>query len=137
MIPPRLVPYRGAALREIDVEADPGLLLREAMRLAAQFNAPWHAVHVLTPHEASTENDRGDQRRIADALEVAQKMGGTAVVLKNKEVGEALISFSQEYGVAHMVMGRPAKNRLSHWRFRPSLLEVLTRELADVNFVIV
>jgi two-component system, OmpR family, sensor histidine kinase KdpD len=116
---------------------DPGMLLREAMRLAAQFNAPWHVVHVHTPQEAPSKISSDVQQRIAEALELSQRMGGNAVVLKSEEVGPALISFAREYSIAHLVMGHPEKTHLSHWRFRPSLIEALTRELADVNFVIV
>jgi two-component system sensor histidine kinase KdpD len=116
---------------------DLGVLLRETMRLAAQLNTPWHAVHVNTPHEAPGKIASDIQRRIMEALELAQRMGGNAVVLQGEEAGQALISFAREYSIAHMVIGRPAQNNLSRWRFRPSLVEVLTRELVDVSFVIV
>ena len=116
---------------------DPGALLRETMRLAAQFNAPWHAVHVHTPQEAPTKIDRDVQQRIAEAMELAQKMGGNTVVLKDEDVARALISFAHEYSIVRIIMGHSAKNHLYHWRFHPSLIEVLTRELAEVSFVIV
>jgi two-component system sensor histidine kinase KdpD len=118
--------------------ADPGVLLREAMRLAAQLNAPWHAVHIHTPQDAPGKIDSDVQQRIADAMVLAQRMGGNAVVLNNdnEDVEQALITFAREYRIAHMVMGHPAKSLLSLWRFRPSLIEVVTRELAEVNFVI-
>jgi two-component system sensor histidine kinase KdpD len=116
---------------------DSAPLLRETMRLAAQCNAPWHAVHVHTPEEAPTKIDLDIQRKISEALELAQRLGGHAVVLKDEDVARALISFAHDYNIAHMVMGRPAKGHLHHWRFRPSLIEVLTRELASVHFSIV
>jgi len=116
---------------------DLGVLLRETMRLAAQLNAPWHAVNVHTPHDAPGKTDSEVQRRLMEAMELAQRMGGNAVVLQSEDVGQALISFAREYSIVHMVIGRPTESHLSHWRFRPSLIEVLTRELVDVNFVIV
>jgi two-component system sensor histidine kinase KdpD len=111
---------------------DPGPLLRERTRLAGELNAPWHAIHVRTPKEAV----RDPLLHVSSTLEFAQKMGGTAIVLKNEDVAPALISFAREYGITHMVMGRPTRKHLHHW-FRPLLMEVLMRELANVNFVIV
>jgi len=116
---------------------DPGALLREAMRLAAQVNALWHVVYVCTPDEAPAKVARDVQLRISNTLDLAQRLGGIPVLLSNEEVSQALISFAEQYNIAHMVMGHPAKSHRSHWRFRPSLIELLTRELPNVNFVIV
>lgn len=71
-----------------------------------------------------------------DALELAQRMGGTAIVLKNEDVGQALTSFAHECGITHMVMGRPTRKHLYHC-FSPSVTEVLMRELANVDIVTV
>jgi two-component system sensor histidine kinase KdpD len=116
---------------------DLGSLLRETMRVAARLNAPWHAVNVQTPHDAPGKVDSQVQRGIMEALELAQRMGGNAVVLNGEDEGQALLSFAREYGIVQMVIGRPAKSHLRHWKFHPTLIEVLTRELADVNFLIV
>lgn len=116
---------------------DPGPLLREAMRLAAQANALWHVVYVCTPDEAPAKIPRALQLRISDTLDLAQRLGGIPVVLNSEDVSQALISFAGDYSIAHMVMGRPIKSLRSHWRFRPSLIELLTRELTSVNFVII
>ena len=115
---------------------DPGLLFRETVRLAAQFNAPWHAVFVRTPHEAPIKIDAELQRRITDTLDLAQKMGGIATVVKGEDVAQGLISFAREYGITHMVVGRPARRHVYRW-FSRSVLEMLTRELANVEIVIV
>ena len=115
---------------------DPGLLLRETTRLAAQFNPPWRAVYVRTPHEAPTKIDAELQRRITDTLDLAQKMGGVAVVVKHEDVAQGLISIAREHGITHMVLGRPARRHVYRW-FSRSLIEMLTRELANVEIVIV
>lgn len=115
---------------------DPGALLRKTARLAAQLNAPWFAVYVRTPEESPTKIPADVQRRVTDTLEIAQKMGGVVIVLKNEDVARALISFAREYGITHIVMGRPAKKRFRDW-LRPSVIELLMRELACVDLVIV
>jgi len=114
---------------------DPGALLRKTARLAAQLNAPWFAVYVRTPQESPTNIDAAVQRGVTETLEIAQKMGGTVIVLKNEDVAQALISFVREYGITHLILGRPGRKQL--WRrFAPSLHETLIDELQGVDIVI-
>jgi len=115
---------------------DPGALLRKTARLAAQLNATWYAVYVRTPRESPTNIASDAQRRVNDILEIAQKMGGTVIVLKNQTVAEALVSFVREYGITHVVLGRPGKRTFLK-SFAPSLHEMLIRQLANVDIVIV
>jgi len=114
---------------------DPGALLRKTARLAAQLNAPWFAVYVRTPGEAPTKIDSEVQRRVTDTLEIAQKMGGTVIVLKNEDVAAALESFAREYGLTHLVLGRPGGAR-KWWRIKPPLHDRLIVELKDVDIII-
>jgi two-component system, OmpR family, sensor histidine kinase KdpD len=114
---------------------DPGRLLRKTARLAAQLNAQWYAVYVRTPQESAIKIDAAVQRQIADTLEAAQKMGGLVISLKHEEVAEALISFAKEYGITHIVLGRPGKKPFFHL-FGKRLHDRLIRELTDVDIVI-
>src|SRR6201994_2557592 len=114
---------------------DPGRLLRKTARLAAQLNAEWYAVYVRTPQESAVRIDATVQRRIADTLETAQKMGGLVISLKHDNVPQALVSFAKEYGITHVVLGRPKPKRL-HW-VGLSMHEILMRELPDVDLIIV
>jgi two-component system sensor histidine kinase KdpD len=114
---------------------DPGALLRKTARLAAQLNAPWFAVYVRTPSEAPAKIDSEVQRRVTDTLETAQKMGGTVIVLKNEEVSAALESFAREYGLTHLVLGRPGGSR-KWWRLRPPLHDKLIVDLKEVDIII-
>ena len=104
-------------------------------RLAAQLNAPWFAVYVRTPKEAPAKVDSQVQRRVTDTLEIAQKMGGTVIVLKNENVASALESFAREYGLTHLVLGRPGGPR-KWWRVRLPLHDRLIAELKDVDVII-
>jgi two-component system, OmpR family, sensor histidine kinase KdpD len=114
---------------------DPGRLLRKTARLAAQLNAEWYAVYVRTPQESAVRIDATVQRRVADTLETAQKMGGLVISLKHDNVAQALVSFAKEYGITHVVLGRPKPKRL-HW-VGLSMHEILMRELPDVDLIIV
>jgi two-component system sensor histidine kinase KdpD len=115
---------------------DPGRLLRKTARLAAQLNAQWYAVYVRTPAESAVRIDAEAQRRVNDTLETAQKMGGLVFSMKGESVARALVSFAREYGITHIVVGRPGRKRLRQF-FRPSLHEVLLQELPDVDLVVV
>ena len=114
---------------------DPGRLLRKTARLAAQLNAQWYAVYVRTPKESAVKIDAAVQRQIADTLEAAQKMGGLVISLKHEEVAQALISFAKEYGITHIVLGRPGRKAFRF--FNRPLHDRLMRELVDVDIVII
>src|SRR5258707_15072578 len=93
---------------------DPGRMLRKTARLAAQLNAQWDAVHVRTPSESAINIEAAVQRRVADTLETAQKMGGLVISLKQENVVEELVSFVVEYGTTHVVLRGPGK-RVIRW----------------------
>jgi two-component system sensor histidine kinase KdpD len=115
---------------------DPGAILRKAARLASQLNAPWYAVYVRTPGEAPRVITAEAQRVIGETLEAAQRMGGVVIVLKREQVAAALVDFVREYGITHLVVGRPVAPR--GWlRWQATLLEVLLRELKSVDVVVV
>jgi two-component system sensor histidine kinase KdpD len=115
---------------------DPGRLLRKTARLAAQLNAQWYAVYVRTPAESAIKIDAAAQRRVTDTLETAQKMGGLVFSMKGEDVAQALISFAREYGITHIVVGRPGQRRIRRL-FRPTLHEKILKELPDVDLVVV
>jgi len=115
---------------------DPGALLRNAARLAAQLNAPWYAVYVRTEAESPTKIAAELQRRVNDTLEIAQKMGGIVIVLKNQIIADALVAFAKEYGITHLVLGRPGRRKLLTF-FKPNLHERVIGELTQTDVVIV
>jgi two-component system sensor histidine kinase KdpD len=115
---------------------DPGRLLRKTARLAAQLNAQWYAVYVRTPAESAIRIDAAAQRRVNDTLETAQKMGGLVFSMKSEDVAQGLISFAREYGITHIVVGRPGHKRLRDF-FKPAVHEQLLRQLPEVDMVIV
>lgn len=115
---------------------DPGRLLRKTARLASQLNAQWYAVYVRTPEESAVRIDAEAQRRVNDTLETAQKMGGLVFSMKGEDVAQALISFASEYGITHIVLGRPGHHKLKRL-FKTTLHEKLLNALPDVDLVVV
>ena len=114
---------------------DPGALLRKTARLATDLNASWYAVYVRTPKESPTTIAADVQRRVTDTLEIAQKMGGVVIILKNQEVAAALISFAKEYGITHLVVGKPGYKKLQN-PFKKRFLDQLISELNGVDIIV-
>jgi len=115
---------------------DPGRMLRKTARLAAMLNAQWYAVNVRTPKESAVRIDATAQRHLSETLETAQKMGGLVIVLKHENIAQALIAFAREYGITHIVLGRP--RRMKFWRFlRTPFHEQLLAELPNVDLILV
>jgi two-component system sensor histidine kinase KdpD len=113
----------------------PETLLRKTARLANQLNAEWYTVYVRTSSEAPDQIAAETHRRLTDTLEIAQKMGGTVVILKSDDVVAALTSFAKDYGVTQVVMGR-SRPRRGLRRFFPSLIDKLSQQLSGVDIII-
>jgi two-component system, OmpR family, sensor histidine kinase KdpD len=115
---------------------DPLALLRKTSRLATQLNSDWYAVYVRTEAEAPAKVAAEIHRMLTGTLDLAQTMGGTVIILKNDNVGAALASFAKEYGITHVVMGRPEPPYL--WRFfRRSPVDQLCQLLPEVDLILV
>ena len=113
----------------------PETLLRKTARLANQLNAEWYTVYVRTSREAPDQIAAETHRRLTDTLEIAQKMGGTVVILKGDDVAAALTSFAKDYGVTQVVMGRARPHR-GLKRFFPTLVDALSQKLSGVDIIL-
>ena len=113
----------------------PETLLRKTARLANQLNAEWYVVYVRTDKEAPDKILAETHRRLTDTLEIAQKMGGTVLILKSNDIVTALTSFARDYGVTQVVMGK-AKVPKGWKRFSPSLVDCLSSNLSGVDIVL-
>jgi len=113
----------------------PETLLRKTARLANQLNAQWYAVYVRTSREAPDKILAETHRRLTDTLEIAQKMGGTVLILKSDDIAKALTSFAHDYGITQVVMGK-SRPRTGFKRISPSLVESLSHNLPGVDIVL-
>ena len=113
----------------------PETLLRKTARQANQLNAEWYVVYVRTDKEAPDKIAAETHRRLTDTLEIAQKMGGTVLVLKSNDVVSALTSFARDYGITQVVMGKSNPRR--GWKkFLPSLVDRLSLNLPGVDVIL-
>ena len=70
-----------------------------------------------------------------DTLEIAQKMGGTVLILKSNDIAAALTSFARDYGITQVVMGK-SKPRRGWRRFSPSLVDRLGANLPGIDVIL-
>jgi two-component system sensor histidine kinase KdpD len=113
----------------------PETLLRKTTRLASQLNAQWYVVYVRTDKEAPDKILAETHRRLTDTLEIAQKMGGTVLILKSNDIVTALTSFARDYGITQVVMGK-SRPRAGLRRFAPSLVDRLSVNLPGVDIIL-
>jgi two-component system, OmpR family, sensor histidine kinase KdpD len=93
---------------------DAAALLRYGSRLAGRLDRTWYAVYVQTPAEEPTRVDAATQRQVSATLGLAHELGATAFTFRGDDVAATILAFAREYGVGHIVVGRPGPRR--GWR---------------------
>lgn len=111
-------------------------LLRKAARLADRYNAPWYAVYVRTPRERDERVDAATQRQVADALALAQQLGGVAMPFTGPSFEAAVSAFVAEYRITHILMGRSMRPWYQRW-FGQSALDRLLEAVPQVEVTLV
>jgi len=127
-------PWEAGERLLVAVNAKPGAAaaIRYARRLADRLRAPWTALHVETGG-AETEAARD---RVAQALRLAERMGGMAATIPAANEAEGVLQFSRSNNITHIVtMAAPA----ARWRslFAPALAEELIRRAGDISVHVV
>jgi two-component system sensor histidine kinase KdpD len=112
------------------------LLLRKAARLADRFSAPWYAVYIQTPAERPERIEAAAQRRISDALTLAQQLGGMSMPFNGPTFHHAVADFVREYGITHILVGRTRRPWYRRW-FGQSPLDRLLRAVPQVDVTVV
>jgi two-component system sensor histidine kinase KdpD len=105
-------------------------VVRYARRLADRLRAPWTAVHVETARsQRLTESERD---RIADALRLAERLGGEAVTVPGADAIGGLVDFAQEHNITHIVLAKSGRSRWSEL-LRGSVSQQLIRHAGDIS----
>ncbi len=88
---------------------DAAALLRYASRLAGKLNRTWYALYVQTSNEDPARLDAATRRRLADTLALAHQLGAVVFTFKGEDIADTILRFAREYGVGHVVVGRPGE----------------------------
>src|SRR6202030_2277681 len=76
----------------ISGDAMASTLVRTGRRLADVMNAPWTVANVERPNRPT--RDPQAARRVAEALKLAEQLGGASVVLTGDDLPEAVLAFA-------------------------------------------
>ncbi len=83
-------------------------VVRYAKRMADSLKAPWTAVHVETGRNLSMSESERD--RIAEALRLAQRLGGETVTLPGQDVADTIADYARANNVTIIIV-QPAHSR--------------------------
>ncbi len=103
-------------------------IVRSCARLAAQFDVPWHAVHVETSGRYASDRQRQDMLHV---LKLAQDLGATTATLSAPAVAPALVRYAREHNLSRLVMGRA--HRRWRWPWQHTIGEAIEAEAADLD----
>lgn len=98
-------------------------LLRYARRLAERLRTPWVALYIETQHAlrlSETERDR-----IADAMRLAERLGGEAVTIPGGELANDILRYAETNNFSHLVIGRTRRSRLYEVLFGSVTYEIV------------
>jgi two-component system sensor histidine kinase KdpD len=85
-------------------------LIRVGARVAGRLATNWYVVNVETP-EKDSHGDAEAFQRLEEYQRLARELGAKVVVLKDKNVADALIAFTKQENISHVVFGQSARSR--------------------------
>ena len=103
-------------------------LVRVTKRAAERRGAAWIAVTVETSRSFTLTDQEKD--RIAQAMRLAQQLGGETAVLQGDDVMATILDFARERNATQIVVGRSRPRR---WRLGPSVTDRLVARSGDFN----
>ncbi|WP_336489474.1 sensor histidine kinase KdpD [Methylobacterium nigriterrae] len=110
-------------------------LVRYAKRLADRLHAPWTALSIEGARAASLNEAERD--RIAEALRLADRLGGDAVTLPGgRRVADDILAYAHSANVNHIVVGKATRS----WAFElvnGSVVHDLVRRSGNISVHVV
>ena len=116
----------------VGVNESPSCLsvVRYARRLADRLRAPWTAAHIETAR--SQRLSEAERDRIANALRLAERLGGEAVTVPAADAVTGLVEFAREHNMTHIVLAKSGRSRWSEL-LRGSVSQQLIRHAGDIS----
>jgi two-component system sensor histidine kinase KdpD len=111
-------------------------LLRAGARIASRLSTIWYAVRVEAPDAETRPQDPEVQHRMEEYQRLARDLGAKVIVLKDKNVSNALVQFAKHEGISHVVFGQSARSRMDIL-LRGSVINRFLAEVRDVTVQVV
>jgi two-component system, OmpR family, sensor histidine kinase KdpD len=105
-------------------------VVRHAKRIADNLKAQWTVIHIETGRSLSMTQPERD--RIAEALRLAQQLGGATVTLPGEDVAEAIVEYARSNNFTQIIIAKPSHPRWAEL-FRGSLSERLIRRAGGMS----
>ncbi|MEI9996707.1 MAG: sensor histidine kinase KdpD [Rhizomicrobium sp.] len=104
-------PWEASERILVCVDARPGnaALVRYTRRLADRLRASWTAIHVETSSAGRASEDARD--RVAEALRLAERLGGEAVTLPAASVADGIVDYAHANNFTHIVVSTQQRSR--------------------------
>ena len=111
-------------------------LLRLGARLAGRLSSDWYVVRVEAPDFDVRHSDQEAVQRMEEYQRNGRELGAKIIVLKSKNVANALIDFAKQENLSHVVFGQSARSR---WDIllRGSVINRFLSEVRDVTVHVV
>lgn len=100
-------------------------LVRSAKRLADALKAPWTAIYVESARHAQLPETA--RSRVADALRLAERLGGRSMTVPGDDIAEALLDFARENHITQLVLGKSRRSWLFE-AFNGSIVDRIVRK---------
>ncbi len=109
------------------IDEGPGsaALVRHAGRFAEQLHAPWTALHVETARAG--RRSEAAQDRIAEALRLAERLGGAALTIPGQDIVDTVVDYARENNVTHVIIARARRGGWRGWLRGPVERRLLRR----------
>ncbi len=114
----------------IDGSGGSAALVRRARRFAEHLRAPWTALHVETSRDLRA--DEAQRNRVAEALQLATRLGGVAVTLPGEDAATTILDYAHTHNVTHILITQANQSR---WLglFRSSTAQKLIQNAGGIN----
>ena len=110
-------------LVSVTASAGTGMLIRQARRLADRLRAPWTAIHV----ETGVAKSEAARDRVAQALRLAERLGGVAASVPAASEAEGVIQYARANNINHIVTTAKGGGRWRDWVFANPAAEIIRR----------
>ena len=107
----------------VDERPDSAALVRYARRFADKLRATWAAVYVETSRSNSLSDTERD--RIAEALRIAERLGGEAVTVPAVNVADGILEYARANNYTQIVVPKARRSRLYDLWYRSPALEII------------
>lgn len=118
----------------VDERATAAALVRYARRLADRLHASWAAIYVETSKSSHLSEE--ERSRVADAMRVAQRLGGQTVTVPAAGVSDGVIDYAQAHNYTHIVVSSSQRTWLSEF-VRHSPAHEIIRRARDISVHVV